>query len=73
MLNESEAKHTDFPRLTNGADSQKFSNCSFCNEDGNQVKKLIASDMAAICDECVDLCKEILAELDEEIKEAPNV
>ncbi len=36
--------------------------CSFCGKSQKQVKKLIASAGAAICDECVDLCNEIIAE-----------
>ena len=37
--------------------------CSFCNKTQNQVKKLIAGPNGAyICDECVDICSEILDE-----------
>ena len=36
--------------------------CSFCGKSQKQVKKLIASAGASICDECVDLCNEIIAE-----------
>jgi hypothetical protein len=35
--------------------------CSFCGKSPTQVKKLIAGPTAYICDECVDLCGEILA------------
>jgi ATP-dependent Clp protease ATP-binding subunit ClpX len=36
--------------------------CSFCGKMQDQVKKLIAGPDVYICDECVDLCNEILAE-----------
>lgn len=35
--------------------------CSFCGKDQAQAKKLIAGPGVFICDECVDLCNEILA------------
>ncbi len=34
--------------------------CSFCDKSQNQVRKLIAGPEVYICDECVDLCNEIL-------------
>ena len=34
--------------------------CSFCNKDREQVKKLIAGPDAYICDECIELCHQIL-------------
>jgi len=36
--------------------------CSFCGKSQKQVKKLIAGPVVSICDECVDLCNEIVAE-----------
>ena len=37
--------------------------CSFCNKSQNQVRKLIAGPNGAyICDECVDVCSEIIEE-----------
>lgn len=36
--------------------------CSFCGKGQKEVKNLIAGPDAYICDECVDLCNEILAE-----------
>jgi len=36
--------------------------CSFCGKTQNQVKKLIAAPGVFICNECVDLCCEILTE-----------
>ena len=34
--------------------------CSFCAKKKEQVKKLIVSDSVAICNECVDLCQDLL-------------
>jgi ATP-dependent Clp protease ATP-binding subunit ClpX len=34
--------------------------CSFCGKHKDQVQKLIVSDQVAICNECVDLCQELL-------------
>ena len=36
--------------------------CSFCNKDKDEVDKLIAGPGVFICNECVDLCNQILAE-----------
>ncbi len=36
--------------------------CSFCGKSQKEVKKLIAGPNAFICDECVELCNEIIAE-----------
>jgi len=35
-------------------------NCSFCNKTQNEVRKLIAGPSVFICDECVDLCTDII-------------
>ena len=35
--------------------------CSFCGKDQNSVKKLIAGPSVFICNECVDLCNDIIA------------
>ena len=42
-----------------------FLKCSFCGKTQNQVKKLIAGPGVYICNECIDLCNEII---DEELK-----
>jgi ATP-dependent Clp protease ATP-binding subunit ClpX len=36
--------------------------CSFCGKAQNEVKKLIAGPSVYICDECIELCKDIIAE-----------
>ncbi len=46
-------------RITDGADLLK---CSFCGKSQKQVKKLIAGPGVYICDECIDLCNEIIEE-----------
>ncbi len=48
--------------------------CSFCGKTQDQVKKLIAgSNNVYICDECIDLCAEILEEeFDSHEEEGPD-
>lgn len=46
-------------RISEGADLLK---CSFCGKSQKQVKKLIAGPGVYICDECIELCNEILEE-----------
>ena len=36
--------------------------CSFCGKSQEAVKKLIAGPRVYICDECVDLCNEVIVE-----------
>jgi len=47
-----------------------FLKCSFCGKSQNQVKKLIAGPGVYVCNECVDLCNEII---DEELKDQREV
>ncbi|MEE6280375.1 ATP-dependent Clp protease ATP-binding subunit ClpX [Georgenia sunbinii] len=54
-------------RSVEGADLLK---CSFCGKSQKQVKKLIAGPGVYICDECIDLCNEII---DEEFAEASEL
>ncbi|HEY1285654.1 MAG TPA: ATP-dependent Clp protease ATP-binding subunit ClpX [Solirubrobacterales bacterium] len=51
-------------------DSNEQLLCSFCGKSQRQVKKLIAGPGVYICDECIDLCNEII---DEELTPAPAV
>ncbi len=44
----------------NTKDSNKLLHCSFCGKNQNEVSKLIAGPSVFICDECVDLCNEII-------------
>src|SRR5207249_7409279 len=36
--------------------------CSFCGKSQDEVRKLIAGPTVYICDECIDLCNDIIAE-----------
>jgi ATP-dependent Clp protease ATP-binding subunit ClpX len=54
-------------RMGDGGDLLK---CSFCGKSQKQVKKLIAGPGVYICDECIDLCNEII---EEELHEASDV
>ena len=54
-------------RIGDGGDLLK---CSFCGKSQKQVKKLIAGPGVYICDECIDLCNEII---EEELAEATEV
>lgn len=50
--------------------------CSFCGKSQEDVKKLIAGPSVYICDECIDLCKDIIAEeskLDESATEKESL
>jgi len=48
--------------------------CSFCGKDQREVKKLIAGPAVMICDECVDLCREIIGtEQSRDEEKAANV
>ena len=54
-------------RIGDGGDLLK---CSFCGKSQKQVKKLIAGPGVYICDECIELCNEII---EEELAETPDV
>jgi ATP-dependent Clp protease ATP-binding subunit ClpX len=43
-------------------DSSTSLSCSFCNKSQKEVKKLIAGPTVYICDECIELCNDIIAE-----------
>ncbi|MHC6224950.1 ATP-dependent Clp protease ATP-binding subunit ClpX [Pseudomonas sp. X10] len=51
----------------NGEDNGKLLYCSFCGKSQHEVRKLIAGPSVFICDECVDLCNDIIRE---EVQEA---
>ncbi|WP_298321686.1 ATP-dependent Clp protease ATP-binding subunit ClpX [Haloactinopolyspora sp.] len=50
-------------------DADHLLKCSFCGKSQKQVKKLIAGPGVYICDECIDLCNEII---EEELSETPG-
>ena len=41
--------------------AQRSLSCSFCNKSQHQVKKLIAGPKVYICDECVDICLDVIS------------
>ena len=47
--------------------------CSFCGKTQDQVRRLIAGPNVYICDECVELCDEIIQEEMEETLEEENI
>jgi ATP-dependent Clp protease ATP-binding subunit ClpX len=51
-------------------DGHKLLYCTFCGKSQHEVKKLIAGPAVFICDECVELCNDILADDFKELKEA---
>src|SRR5499433_1062973 len=53
-------------RQSRSGDSNKILYCSFCGKSQHEVRKLIAGPSVFICDECVELCNDIIREeLDE--------
>ena len=45
-----------------GDDSKKLLYCSFCGKSQHEVRKLIAGPSVFVCDECVELCNDIIRE-----------
>lgn len=58
-----------------GGEENKVLYCSFCGKSQHEVKKLIAGPSVFVCDECIDLCNDIIREEGEaqktETEEAP--
>lgn len=48
--------------MTTLSESSELLKCSFCGKSQKQVRKLIAGPGVYICDECIDLCNEIIEE-----------
>ena len=46
--------------MANRSDDKKKVRCSFCNKSQEQVRKLIAGPNVYICDECIEICSEII-------------
>ena len=55
--------------MPNNTSADKL-NCSFCGKVQDDVKKLIAGPSVYICNECVDLCNDII---EEEIKSEEDI
>lgn len=49
-------------RYSKGEDNGKLLYCSFCGKSQHEVRKLIAGPSVFVCDECVDLCNDIIRE-----------
>lgn len=54
-------------------DDKKQLRCSFCNKSQEQVRKLIAGPNVYICDECIELCSEIIEEEFQEFKQEQDM
>jgi ATP-dependent Clp protease ATP-binding subunit ClpX len=58
-------------RSSGGDDSGKLLYCSFCGKSQHEVRKLIAGPSVFICDECVELCNDIIREeIQDTVKDA---
>jgi ATP-dependent Clp protease ATP-binding subunit ClpX len=55
-----------------GDDSSKLLYCSFCGKSQHEVRKLIAGPSVFICDECVELCNDIIREEVQESAESAD-
>jgi hypothetical protein len=51
--------------------TDKITACSFCGKDNNEVTHLIAGPSCFICNECISLCTEIIANHEATKKETP--
>ncbi|ACL03159.1 ATP-dependent Clp protease ATP-binding subunit ClpX [Desulfatibacillum aliphaticivorans] len=64
--------------MSKKGDSSDHLRCSFCGKNQDEVKKLIAGPAVYICDECIELCNEIIAEetekgaVDSEFQDIPS-
>ncbi len=58
--------------MTKQGDSNDNLFCSFCGKNQKEVKKLIAGPAVYICDECIQLCSEIIEEETEKDKDQPE-
>lgn len=54
-------------------DNEKLLYCSFCGKSQHEVRKLIAGPSVFICDECVDLCNDIIREEIQESSDSQSI
>ena len=54
-------------------DDRKPLRCSFCNKTQDQVRKLIAGQNVFICDECIEVCSEIIEDELEDFEESSEI
>ena len=47
---------------SSGSESKNTLYCSFCGKSQHEVRKLIAGPSVFVCDECVELCNDIIRE-----------
>lgn len=59
--------------MANKFEDKKQLRCSFCHKPQDQVRKLIAGPNVYICDECIELCSEIIEEEFSQIEEAVDL
>ena len=57
---------------TTGTDSKNTLYCSFCGKSQHEVRKLIAGPTVFICDECVELCNDIIVEETQQLEIEPK-
>lgn len=55
--------------MSKGSGSDKILYCSFCGKSQHEVKKLIAGPSVFVCDECVELCNDIIREETQEAQQ----
>ncbi len=60
-------------KKSNGKPYERLLYCSFCGKSQDEVRKLIAGPSVYVCNECVDLCNEIIREELEESQGQENV
>ncbi len=58
--------------MSDKEDDGKLLYCSFCGKSQNEVRKLIAGPSVYVCDECVELCNDIIREEQEEGEETAS-
>ena len=59
--------------LQGSSENENSIQCSFCGKTQDQVRKLVAGPDVYICDECIDLCDEIIAkEYAQEMQQQEN-
>src|SRR3954449_260432 len=61
-LGPADGRKTGVHDVAKFGDGGELLKCSFCGKSQKQVKKLIAGPGVYICDECIDLCNEIIEE-----------
>lgn len=58
--------------MSKAGNGDKVLYCSFCGKSQNEVKKLIAGPSVFVCDECVDLCNDIIREETQDVVAEPE-